>query len=284
MEDGLGEEEGQETGNGAYGGGEAGRPKLSGGRLNGRVADVRPGEARRHLEGFGSGGDDDEEDAAAQQQRRRSMRLGGVGARGGMRSLEGRKDFRVSGTVTSVDGKELHDKGLSGQGVKVAVFDTGLHQDHPHFKNVVERINWTEDKQLHDGIGHGTFVAGVICSSSPKCPGWAPDADLYVFRVFTNKQVSYTSWFLDSFNYAIWREIDVLNLSIGGPDNGDRPFVEKIWEMTAAGIIVVSAIGNDGPLYGTLNNPADQFDTIGEGRAWVRLCCCVIPCRWVPIP
>ena len=28
--------------------------------------------------------------------------------------------------------------------------------------------------------------------------------------------------------------------------------------MSANGIIVVSAIGNDGPLWGTLNNPADQ--------------------------
>ncbi|GLD73709.1 membrane-bound transcription factor site-1 protease [Lates japonicus] len=28
---------------------------------------------------------------------------------------------------------------------------------------------------------------------------------------------------------------------------------------------MVSAIGNDGPLYGTLNNPADQMDVIGVG-------------------
>ena len=109
------------------------------------------------------------------------------------------------------------------------------------------------------------FVAGVMCSSNKECPGWAPDAALYVFRVFTNDQVSYTSWFLDAFNYAIWRGIDVLNLSIGGPDHADIPFVEKIWEMSANRIIVVSAIGNDGPLYGTLNNPADQYDVIGVG-------------------
>ena len=51
----------------------------------------------------------------------------------------------------------------------------------------------------------------------------------------------------------------MLNLSIGGPDFMDRPFVEKVWEMSANNIIVVSAIGNDGPLYGTLNNPADQM-------------------------
>lgn len=36
-------------------------------------------------------------------------------------------------------------------------------------------------------------------------------------------------------------------------------------EVTSNGILMVSAIGNDGPLYGTLNNPADQNDVIGVG-------------------
>lgn len=62
--------------------------------------------------------------------------------------------------------------------------------------------------------------------------------------------VSYTSWFLDAFNYAIHSKVNVLNLSIGGPDFMDTPFIEKVWEMSANNIIVVSAIGNDGPLYG----------------------------------
>ena len=38
-----------------------------------------------------------------------------------------------------------------------------------------------------------------------------------------------------------------------------------MWELTANNIVMVSAIGNDGPLYGTLNNPADQMDVIGVG-------------------
>lgn len=41
--------------------------------------------------------------------------------------------------------------------------------------------------------------------------------------------------------------------------------VIQVWELTANNIIMVSAIGNDGPLYGTLNNPADQSDVIGVG-------------------
>ncbi|MGH0146027.1 UNVERIFIED_CONTAM: hypothetical protein FKN15_007629 [Acipenser sinensis] len=303
----------------------------------------------------------------------------------------------------------LWQMGYTGAGVKVAVFDTGLGEKHPHFKNVKERTNWTNEKTLDDGLGHGTFVAGVIASMR-ECQGFAPDSELHIFRVFTNNQVSYTSWFLDAFNYAILKKIDVLNLSIGGPDfmdhpfvdkelpggygrvkpdivtygsgvrgsgikggcrslsgtsvaspvvagavtllastvqnrelinpasmkqaliasarrlpgvnmfeqgHGkldllkayqilnsyrpqarsvsytswfldafnyailkkidvlnlsiggpdfmDHPFVDKVWELTANKVIMVSAIGNDGPLYGTLNNPADQMDVIGVG-------------------
>ncbi|KAJ3596304.1 hypothetical protein NHX12_002713 [Muraenolepis orangiensis] len=103
---------------------------------------------------------------------------------------------------------------------------TGLSEKHPHFKNVKERTNWTNEKTLDDGLGHGTFVAGVIASMR-ECQGFAPDSELHIFRVFTNNQVSYTSWFLDAFNYAILKKIDVLNLSIGGPDFMDHPFVDK---------------------------------------------------------
>jgi hypothetical protein len=44
-------------------------------------------------------------------------------------------------------------------------------------------------------------------------------------------KVSYTSWFLDAFNYAILKKIDVLNLSIGGPDFMDHPFVDKVMSL-----------------------------------------------------
>lgn len=82
-------------------------------------------------------------------------------------------------------------------------------------------------------------MAGVIASSHPDCMGFAPEAELHVFRVFTNNQVSYTSWFLDAFNYAILKKMNVLNLSIGGPDFMDKPFVDKVWELTANGIIMI---------------------------------------------
>ena len=72
--------------------------------------------------------------------------------------------------------------------------------------------------------------------------------------------MSYTSWFLDAFNYAILKKVDVLNLSIGGPDFMDHPFVDKVWELTANRVIMVSAIGNDGPLYGFVYFTIITFD------------------------
>lgn len=168
--------------------------------------------------------------------------------------------------VTSLFGTEtIWSKGYTGAKVKMAIFDTGIRADHPHFRNIKERTNWTNEDTLNDNLGHGTFVAGVIAGEDADCLGFAPDAEIYAYRVFTDAQVSYTSWFLDAFNYAIATNMDVLNLSIGGPDYLDIPFVEKVWELTANNIIMVSAIGNDGPLYGTLNNPADQSDVIGVG-------------------
>lgn len=79
-----------------------------------------------------------------------------------------------------------------GEGIRVAVFDTGLARHHPHFGRVRERTDWTGENTLDDALGHGTFVAGVIASRA-DCLGFAPDADLHIFRVFTDNQVIYNT-------------------------------------------------------------------------------------------
>lgn len=198
---------------------------------------------------------------SGRMQTKSSFALGGTGEAGGGRSLLG-------GSTELVDRLKPHvvwEKGFSGTGIKMGVFDTGIKENHPDVEHVDERSNWTHEPTLADGLGHGSFVAGVIAGKNPKCPGLAPNVSIYTFRVFTNDQVSFTSWFLDAFNYAMATDMDVLNLSIGGPDFMDAPFVDKVMEVTSSGIIMTSAIGNDGPTYGTMNNPADQNDVIGVG-------------------
>ena len=87
-------------------------------------------------------------------------------------------------------------------------------ENHPHIRNIVDRSNWTHQNSFSDGLGHGSFVAGeverlksltvadhghdllvpcssagVIGSQDSGCPGFAPDVELYTFKVFTDDQV-----------------------------------------------------------------------------------------------
>lgn len=49
--------------------------------------------------------------------------------------------------------------------------------------------NWTNEDTLNDNLGHGTFVAGVVAGVDTECLGFAPDTEIYAFRVFTDAQV-----------------------------------------------------------------------------------------------
>lgn len=59
------------------------------------------------------------------------------------------------------------------------------------------------------GLGHGTFVAGVIASYK-DCLGFAPDADIHVYRVFTNNQVCTVFNTTELIKVKIWK-VDFIN-------------------------------------------------------------------------
>ena len=69
------------------------------------------------------------------------------------------------------------------------MFDTGIRDPHPHIWHIKDRTDWTHQGSLNDGLGHGSFVAGVIGSHDKQCPGFAPDVELHTFKVFTDDQV-----------------------------------------------------------------------------------------------
>lgn len=51
--------------------------------------------------------------------------------------------------------------------------------------NVVEIVDFTDDEEDEDGKAlHGTFMASVIGSHNPECLGIAPEAELYILKVF----------------------------------------------------------------------------------------------------
>ena len=81
----------------------------------------------------------------------------------------------------------LRAQNFTGKGLKVAIFDSGISQQAQEGMNVVEYIDFTNDGEDNDPKAlHGTFMASVIGSTNPECIGIAPEADLYIFKVFNN--------------------------------------------------------------------------------------------------
>jgi len=155
-----------------------------------------------------------------------------------------------------------------GKNAKVAIFDTGVSETfEAAFQDKIKEIkNWTKEKYFGtDFNGHGTFIASLFINNHTECAGLAPDVDLYIFKVFTKTQESYTSWFLEAFNYALYLQVDLINFSIGSTDFTEKTFIDKIREIVTNKITIVSAAGNDGPYIGTINNPADIIEVIAVG-------------------
>lgn len=50
----------------------------------------------------------------------------------------------------------------SGVGIRVAIFDTGLNEGHPHFRNVIERTDWTDENTLRDSMDFYSSIYTMI--------------------------------------------------------------------------------------------------------------------------
>jgi subtilisin len=91
----------------------------------------------------------------------------------------GRTHTYYSWGVDAMNAPALWDLGHTGQGVKVAVIDTGIDVDHPY---LAASITWgrslcTYTTSYNDDYGHGTHVAGIVRQM-------APDVSLYAVKVF----------------------------------------------------------------------------------------------------
>ena len=85
------------------------------------------------------------------------------------------KNLPVGVLITG--GERLRSMGLLGQGVKVAVIDSGIDKSHPGFNGKVVKKTWYREGTPLSEDDHGTHVAGTIHLM-------APEAELYDYRVF----------------------------------------------------------------------------------------------------
>jgi subtilisin family serine protease len=132
-----------------------------------------------------------------------------------------------------------------GEGVKVAVIDTGIDASHPDLSdNIKSVINMqTKTRDAVDDYGHGTHVAGLIAG---KNTGVAPAVDLYVAKVLDAKGLGNMANILDGITYAIHSKVDILSMSLGV--NRRLPLIleERLKKAHKEGITIVCATGNSG--------------------------------------
>lgn len=173
-----------------------------------------------------------------------------------------------------------HDKGYMGEGVTLAVIDTGLamHSDlvKPNnrivgFKDLVNDI-----KEPYDDNGHGTHVAGIIAgngfSSDGKYKGVAPEASILSIKAMDENGGAPTSRIIEAISYAIDTKDDyntkIINLSLGAPANSPSnkdPLCKAVEKAVKAGIVVVAAAGNSGPKEKTILTPGISHNIITVG-------------------
>ena len=136
-------------------------------------------------------------------------------------------------------------EGLTGEGVRVAVVDSGIHPANPHIGTMsVSGVRILSDDEVDDDfvdrIGHGTAVAAAIVEK-------APGVDLVAVRVFDRKLATSAEVLARGISWAASRGARLINLSLG-TSNPARAAVlaAAVEEAVAAGAVVVSAFESDG--------------------------------------
>ncbi|WP_332306766.1 S8 family serine peptidase [Saccharomonospora xinjiangensis] len=155
-------------------------------------------------------------------------------------------------SVPQIGADKAHTGGVTGDGVRVAVLDTGIDADHPDLASAVAEVkDFTGGGSADDGHGHGTHVAGTIAgdgtASGGRYRGVAPDAELVVGKVLDDAGFGQESWILAGMEWAAGNA-PVVNMSLGGaPTDGTDPMSMALNRLTEeTGALFVVAAGNMG--------------------------------------
>ncbi len=163
-------------------------------------------------------------------------------------------------TLNTINATYLHQIGLNGSGIKIAIIDTGI-SNHVDIggkivasKSFIKKIYGypTDSDDTDDDIGHGTSVAGVAAGSGEGDPdyiGVAPAAYIINAKVFYSQNgqaLATDAGIIAAIKWVAEQQADVINLSLGGPARLNDPLVIAVDWAVKKGITVVVAAGNEG--------------------------------------
>jgi subtilisin family serine protease len=132
---------------------------------------------------------------------------------------------------------------LTGEGIRVAIVDSGAVAGHPHLPAVAGGVTITPGGELpeyRDQLGHGTAVAAAIHEK-------APDAQLWIARVFVTRLAASPGTLVRAIDWSIAHGAHLINLSLGtsNPDHEPR-LTAALQRAVDAGCRVVAAAEADG--------------------------------------
>ena len=145
--------------------------------------------------------------------------------------------------------EEVWASGARGQGVTVAVIDTGVSkvEDLGDTKILPGKSFVLTERTAEDGNGHGTHVAGTIAQSTDNgvgVAGIAPEASILPVKVLSKRGFGSSPAIAAGIDWAVDNGADVINMSLGG---GYSKVVDvAVQKARAKGVVVVAAVGNSG--------------------------------------
>lgn len=145
---------------------------------------------------------------------------------------------------------ELHDRKLTGGGQRVCVVDSGVDVNHPALKGkIAGGKNLVGDNDiLEDCSGHGTFVSSVIVADHQDFHGVAPDAEVYMYKIFGCSAGTSTDLVLKGLLAADADDCDIVSLSLGSNTGYRYAVTSRVASEVAQDRLVIVAAGNDGAL------------------------------------
>lgn len=138
------------------------------------------------------------------------------------------------------------DNSTWGEGVTIAVIDSGV-TNHPAINEEgIRRLDLTEDGTPQSGWnGHGTAVASLISGQTNLSPGVAPSADILDIRITDSEGSSDSFLLAEAITTAVDNNADVINISLGS--YGDSSAVRTAVEYAETnGVVIVASSGNEG--------------------------------------
>ncbi|MEC2073384.1 S8 family peptidase [Alkalihalophilus marmarensis] len=164
--------------------------------------------------------------------------------------------------IPRVQGTDAQNAGYTGNGVKVAILDTGIDRSHPDLTANVQGGHsvFTDSANrdpFFDGDGHGTHVAGTVAAVNNDIGvvGVASEADLYAVKVLNNAGSGSYAGIAEGIEWSINNGMDIINMSLGGSQSS--AILKEFSDLAyAEGLLVVAAAGNSG-------NRGGNNDTVG---------------------